>query len=47
MYTSSVVQNELITTFSYIIQLKVVSKAKKSMFYSVLTDETTDISQVE
>jgi hypothetical protein len=47
MYTSSVVQNELITTFRHIIQSKVLSNVKKSLFYSVLADETTDISQVE
>lgn len=47
MYTSSVVQNELITMFGQIIQLKIVSNANKSMFYSVLADETTDIGQVE
>lgn len=43
----SVVQNELITTFGRIIQSKVLSNVKKSLFYSVLADETTDISEVE
>ncbi|GBO05324.1 hypothetical protein AVEN_138116-1 [Araneus ventricosus] len=47
MYTSSFIQNELINTFGYLIQSQIVRNVRKSIFYSVLADETTDISQIE
>ncbi|GBN83750.1 Zinc finger MYM-type protein 1 [Araneus ventricosus] len=47
MYTSSFIQNELINTFGHLIQSQIVRNVRKSIFYSVLADETTDISQIE
>ncbi|GBN84085.1 repressor of the inhibitor of the protein kinase [Araneus ventricosus] len=47
MYTSSFIQNELINTFGYLIQSEIVRNVRKSIFYSVLADKTTDISQIE
>lgn len=47
MYTSSFIQNELINIFGHLIQSKIVENVRKSVFYSVLADETTDISQIE
>lgn len=47
MYTSSFIQNELISVFGHLIQSQIVTNVRKSIFYSVLADETTDISQVE
>ncbi|GBO02379.1 hypothetical protein AVEN_179536-1 [Araneus ventricosus] len=48
MYTSSFIQNEIINTFSHLIQSQIVRNVRKScQFYSVLADETTDISQIE
>ncbi|GBM30640.1 hypothetical protein AVEN_75467-1 [Araneus ventricosus] len=47
MYTSSFIQNELINTFRHLIQSQIVRNVRKSIFYSVLADETTDISQIE
>ncbi|GBM52843.1 hypothetical protein AVEN_154174-1 [Araneus ventricosus] len=47
MYTSSFIQNEIINTFCHLIQSQIVRNVRKSIFYSVLADETTDISQIE
>ncbi|GBN31399.1 Zinc finger MYM-type protein 1 [Araneus ventricosus] len=47
MYTSSFIQNEIINTFGHLIQSQIVRNVRKSIFYSVLADETTDISQIE
>ncbi|GBM46638.1 Zinc finger MYM-type protein 1 [Araneus ventricosus] len=47
MYTSSFILNELINTFGHLIQSQIVRNVRKSIFYSVLADETTDISQIE
>lgn len=47
MYTSAKVQNTLIECFGHLIQRKIVEKVKESKFFSVLADETTDISQKE
>nr|XP_042895669.1 52 kDa repressor of the inhibitor of the protein kinase-like [Parasteatoda tepidariorum] len=47
MYTSSFIQNEIIDTFGHLIQSQIVTNVRKSIFYSILADETTDISQVE
>ncbi|GBL96318.1 Zinc finger MYM-type protein 1 [Araneus ventricosus] len=47
MYTSSFIQNEIINTFGHLIQSQIVRNVRKLFFYSVLADETTDISQIE
>ncbi|GBO21253.1 repressor of the inhibitor of the protein kinase [Araneus ventricosus] len=47
MCTSSFIQNELINTFGHLIQSQIVRNVRKSIFYSALEDETTDISQIE
>ncbi|GBM52532.1 hypothetical protein AVEN_230563-1 [Araneus ventricosus] len=47
MYTSYFIQNEIINTFGHLIQSQIVRNVRKSIFYSVLADETTDISQIE
>ncbi|GBN79590.1 hypothetical protein AVEN_268641-1 [Araneus ventricosus] len=47
MYTSYFIQNELINTFGHLIQSQIVTNVRKSIFYSVLADETTDIIQIE
>ncbi|GBN84199.1 hypothetical protein AVEN_153345-1 [Araneus ventricosus] len=47
MYTSSFIQNELINTFGHLIKSQIVRNVRKSIFYSVLADETTGISQIE
>ncbi|GBM09370.1 hypothetical protein AVEN_5818-1 [Araneus ventricosus] len=47
MNTSSFIQNELINTFGHLIQSKIMINVRKSIFYSVLADETTDIIQIE
>ncbi|GBL99681.1 hypothetical protein AVEN_249729-1 [Araneus ventricosus] len=47
MYTSSFIQNELINTFGHLIQSQIVRNVRKSIFYFVLADETTDISPIE
>ncbi|KAJ8870354.1 hypothetical protein PR048_029375 [Dryococelus australis] len=44
MYTSPQIQNE-IDCFGQLIQKKTVERVKKSLFYTVLADEITDISQ--
>ena len=41
------IQNEIIQSFSQLIQRKIVEKINKNKFFSVLADETTDISQTE
>ncbi|GBO09002.1 Zinc finger MYM-type protein 1 [Araneus ventricosus] len=47
MYTSSFIQNELINTFGHLIQYQIVRNVRKSIFSSILADETTVISQIE
>lgn len=47
MYISSLIQNELINTFGYFIQSKIVANVRKFVFYSILADGTTGISQIE
>ncbi|GBN28143.1 repressor of the inhibitor of the protein kinase [Araneus ventricosus] len=47
MYTSSFIQNELINAFRHLIQSQLVRNVRKSISYSVLADETTDIIQIE
>ncbi|GBN95919.1 repressor of the inhibitor of the protein kinase [Araneus ventricosus] len=47
MHTSAFIQNELINTFGHLIQSQIVRNVRKSIYYSVLADETTDISQIK
>ncbi|GBM12527.1 repressor of the inhibitor of the protein kinase [Araneus ventricosus] len=47
MYTSCFIQKENINTFGHLIQSQIVRNVRKCIFYSVLADETTDISQIE
>ncbi|GBN25518.1 Zinc finger MYM-type protein 1 [Araneus ventricosus] len=46
MYTSSFI-HEIINTFGHLIQSQIVRNVRKSIFYSVMAVETTDISQIE
>ena len=41
------IQNEIIQSFSQLIQRKIVKEVNKNKFFSALADETTDISQAE
>lgn len=47
MYLSPEIQNELINIIGQYIQQKIVAKINKSKFFTVLADETTDISRIE
>ena len=47
MYTSPTVQNELIQLIGRNIQDKIIDRIKEAVFFSLLSDETTDISKVE
>lgn len=47
MYTSPTIQNELIDSYAQLIQIKIIKNIKQSGHFSILADETTDISQVE
>ncbi|KAL4091320.1 hypothetical protein QTP88_026023 [Uroleucon formosanum] len=47
MYTSPLIQNEIIHLFGDLIQLKILERVSKTNFYTILADETTDISQIE
>lgn len=47
MYTSPLIQNELIETFGELIQEKIRERVSKSGIYSILADETTDIARVQ
>lgn len=44
---SPTIQNEIIESFRIVIQNKIVERVKTAKFYSILCDETTDISTVE
>jgi hypothetical protein len=46
-YISSVVQNELITSIGDLITAKIVTEVKEAGMFSVLVDETADVSQRE
>jgi len=46
-YTSSSVQNEIIKIGGDLIQENILTKIKNSKFFSVLVDETQDISRLE
>lgn len=47
MYTSPLIQNEIINIFGELIQSDIITKNSKSKYFSVLADETTDIAQME
>ncbi|XP_050059854.1 52 kDa repressor of the inhibitor of the protein kinase-like [Aphis gossypii] len=47
LYTSPIIQNEIITIFGELIQSHLVNEISKVKFFTVLADETTDITQVE
>ncbi|KAL4104264.1 hypothetical protein QTP88_019573 [Uroleucon formosanum] len=47
MYTSPLIQNEIIHLFGDLIQLKILERVSKTYFYTILPDETTDIPQIE
>jgi len=43
---SPTIQNEIIESIRIVIQNKIVERVKTAKFYSILCDETTDISTV-
>jgi len=45
MFTSPLIQNE-IQLFGDLIKLKILERVSKTNFYTILADETTDISQI-
>lgn len=47
MYTSPLIQNEIIELIGSNIQNIIIDKVKKSTFYTVLADETSDVQEVE
>ncbi|CAI6354666.1 unnamed protein product [Macrosiphum euphorbiae] len=47
MYTSPLIQNEIINIFGELIQSDIIKKNSKSNYFSVLADETTDMAQIE
>lgn len=47
MYTSPRIQNALIDAFSNLIQKKIIEDVKESQYFTILADETSDISQTE
>ncbi|XP_015377845.1 PREDICTED: uncharacterized protein LOC107172083 [Diuraphis noxia] len=47
MYTSPLIQNEIINIFGELIQSEIIKKISKSNYFSVLAVETTDIAQIE
>lgn len=47
LYSSPRVQNEIISVIGKQIQDRIVSEVNKTVFFSVLADETSDISQTE
>lgn len=46
-YVSNSTQNEIIKTYGNVILNKIVKKVNESGFFSVLVDETTDVSVKE
>lgn len=46
-YVSPAIQNEIIEICGKVIVDKIVSKVNQAKFYSILADETTDISGIE
>ncbi|XP_029345879.1 LOW QUALITY PROTEIN: zinc finger MYM-type protein 1-like [Acyrthosiphon pisum] len=47
MYTSPLIQNEIITLIGSIIQNFIINRVKKSIFFTVLADETSDVQGIE
>jgi len=47
MYTSPLIRNEIINLFEDLIQFEILETVSKTNFYTILADETTDISQIE
>lgn len=47
MYTSPLIQNEIIELIGATIQNNIVEKVKISIFYTVLADETSDVQGIE
>lgn len=47
MYTSCVIQNEIVSTFAQKYQQNIIDRVKASKYFTVLADETTDISTIE
>jgi len=47
LYTSPIIQNEIVTIFGELIQSHLVNEISKAEFFTILADETTDITQVE
>nr|CAI5837411.1 unnamed protein product [Callosobruchus analis] len=47
IYTSPRIQNELINLCGEVIQENVISEVRKTMAYSILADETADVSGKE
>lgn len=47
MYTSPKIQNALIDSFSHLNQKKIIEDVTESQYFTILADETSDISQIE
>lgn len=47
MYISPTIQNNLITIIGKIIQDRLVNRIKRAKSFSILVDETTDVSRIE
>ena len=46
-YTSKTTQNDLLKAVSAIMVEKIVDEIKRAGFYSIIADETRDISRIE
>ncbi|XP_014665331.1 PREDICTED: uncharacterized protein LOC106807504 [Priapulus caudatus] len=46
-YTSSIIQNEVIDTIADYIRQKIFSQVKNSLFFLIIADEVTDVSNKE
>ncbi|XP_054709265.1 uncharacterized protein LOC129218971 [Uloborus diversus] len=46
-YTSWQIQNEIIASFNNIIIRKIIEQVKKAQWFSILVDETTDVSTIK
>ncbi len=47
MYTSPMIQNTMLSIMAEIVQRKICDSVKKASFYSILADETKDVSRHE
>lgn len=47
LYTTLMIQNDIIETFDELVQSHLVNTILKTGFYTVFADETTDITQTE